>query len=79
MRILVVCTANICRSPSVQRLLLDALAEDPACAGIEVRSAGTQAIAGAHGCTLAPALAGRAEDHRSTPLTTDLIEWADRS
>jgi protein-tyrosine phosphatase len=76
-RILVVCTANICRSPSVQRLLIDALSEDPACAGIEVRSAGTQAIAGAHGCTLAPALAGHAEEHRSTPLTTELVEWAD--
>jgi protein-tyrosine phosphatase len=76
-RILVVCTANICRSPSVQRLLVDALAEDAACAGIEVRSAGTLAIAGAPGCTLAPALAGRAEDHRSTPLTADLVDWAD--
>lgn len=120
MHILVVCTANICRSPSAQRLLIDALASgpvdppgpavagprpaadgsephgpgpDPADAqqpdhpapgagdrflgGIEVRSAGTHAVQGAPGCTMAPALAGHADAHRSTVLVPELLEWAD--
>lgn len=45
--------------------------------GVEVRSAGTAAVDGAQGCALAPALAGRAERHRSQPVTADLVAWAD--
>ncbi len=77
MRILYVCTANICRSASAQRLLLDAVAAAPELSGIEVRSAGTHAMPGSPGCSLAPALTGHAADHRSQALTADLVAWAD--
>lgn len=72
MRILYVCTANICRSPSAEALL-----RDSAVPGVEVRSAGTSAVAGAPGCTVAPALEGRNQEHTSQPLTGDQVEWAD--
>ncbi len=71
------CTANICRSASAQQLLLDAVASAPELVGIEVRSAGTAAMAGSPGCSMAPAMAGRAAEHRSQPLTADLVAWAD--
>jgi protein-tyrosine phosphatase len=77
MRVLYVCTANICRSASAERLLREATAADPALSMIEVRSAGTRAIDGAPGCSLAPALAGHAAEHQSTPLTGELVAWAD--
>jgi protein-tyrosine phosphatase len=76
-RILYVCTANICRSASAQRLLLDAVAAAPALSGIEVRSAGTDARPGSPGCSMAPALAGDAAGHRSQALSAELIAWAD--
>jgi len=65
-----VCTANICRSPSAAAVLR--AAEIP---GVEVRSAGTVAVAGAPGCTVAPLLAGA--EHISQPLTGELVRWAD--
>ena len=71
-RILYVCTANICRSPSAAALLADAQVP-----GVEVSSAGTMATAGAPGCSVAPALAGRYEQHRSQALTPDLLARAD--
>ena len=77
MRILYVCTANICRSASAQQLLREAVAADPGLAGIEVRSAGTAALVGAPGCSVAPALLGHAADHRSQQLTGELVAWAD--
>lgn len=64
------CTANICRSPSAAAVLQAA-----AIPGVEVRSAGTAAVAGAPGCTLAPLLAG--SEHTSQPLTAELVQWAD--
>ncbi len=77
-RILYVCTANICRSASAAHLLREAMAGSPGLLdGIEVRSAGTAAMAGSPGCSLAPALVGRAAEHRSQPLTADLVAWAD--
>jgi protein-tyrosine phosphatase len=76
-RILYVCTANICRSASAEQLLIAAVAASPELVGIEVRSAGTQAMPGSPGCSLAPALAGHAAEHRSQALTADLVEWAD--
>lgn len=72
MRVLYVCTANICRSPSAAALLMDA--DVP---GVEVRSAGTAASAGAAGCPIAPALARRSEYHRSQALNQELVAWAD--
>ena len=77
MRVLYVCTANICRSPSAERLLRDAVAAAPPLAEIEVRSAGTSAIAGRPGCSVAPALTGYAHEHHSQPLTAALVGWAD--
>ncbi len=77
MRVLYVCTANICRSPSAQQVLRAAVADVPQLAGIEVASAGTAARLGAPGCTAAPALARYAHDHQSQPLTAELLAWAD--
>ena len=68
MRVLYVCTANICRSPSAEALL--------SAAGVaQVQSAGTAAVHGAPCCTLAPLLAG--VEHQSQPLTSELVQWAD--
>lgn len=72
MKILYVCTANICRSPSAAELLRDA--DLP---GVQVRSAGTVAAEGSPGCPRAPALAGRDDQHRSQRLTPELVDWAD--
>ena len=77
MRVLYVCTANICRSPSAAALLTDAVSAHPSLAALEVRSAGTAALAGAAGCDVAPALVDRWQAHRSTPLTAELIAGAD--
>ena len=77
MRILYVCTANICRSASAERLLLDAVVALPELSGIEVRSAGTRAMPGSPGCSMAPALTEHAAEHRSQALTADLVAWAD--
>ena len=77
MRVLYVCTANICRSASAAQLLRDAVGTSPELADIEVRSAGTAALPGSPGCSVAPALAGHAADHRSQRVTRELVEWAD--
>ena len=77
MRVLYVCTANICRSASAQQLLREAVASAPELVGIEVRSAGTAALTGAPGCSVAPALVGHAHEHQSQPLTPELVAWAD--
>lgn len=67
-RVLYVCTANICRSPSAEALLQ--------AAGVaQVQSAGVAAVHGAPCCSLAPLLAG--VDHRSQPLTAPLVRSAD--
>lgn len=72
MRILYVCTANICRSPSAAALL-----RDEGISGVEVRSAGTAATQGAPGCSMAAALRDREPVHTSQPLTAELVAWAD--
>ena len=74
MRVLYVCTANICRSASAARLLRQDL-QQLQVSGVEIRSAGTQARPGMPGCTVAPAL--QAVEHTSQPLTADLLLWAD--
>ena len=70
LRILTVCTANVCRSPVAERLLAQHLAE----AGVdaEVRSVGThRGRLGMHRDTLAAAagVGVDASDHVSRPLT----------
>ena len=72
MRVLYVCTANICRSVSAQRLLREAVASAPELAGIEVRSAGTEAIDGAGARWRSPRI-----EHQSQRLTAELLSWAD--
>ena len=74
MRVLYVCTANICRSASAAQLLRQDLQERQV-SGVEIRSAGTQARSGMPGCTVAPALRG--VEHTSQPLSADLLLWAD--
>ena len=87
-RILFVCTGNTCRSPLAMVLCQRLLAEQLACSveelpqrGFQVHSAGLAAIMGetasseavevvrAMGCNLA--------EHRSQPLTVDLLAQAD--
>jgi protein-tyrosine-phosphatase len=71
-RLLFVCTANICRSPSAA-----ALARQSDLPGLEVNSAGTAAATGAQGCPVAPLLEGQSQLHRSQPLTAQLIDETD--
>jgi protein-tyrosine phosphatase len=74
LRVLAVCTANVCRSPVAERLLHRHLTE----AGhlVVVRSAGTHGgRLGVHRHTLAAAaaLGLDLDDHRSRPLTAELL------
>jgi protein-tyrosine-phosphatase len=68
MKVLYVCTANICRSPAAAALLREA--DLP---GVEVVSAGTHAAVGSPACSVVRELPG----HESQPLTPALIEPAD--
>ncbi|WP_369255662.1 arsenate reductase/protein-tyrosine-phosphatase family protein [Geodermatophilus amargosae] len=85
MRILFVCTGNLCRSPVAERLAVawaqGSLAGSPELVAVEVSSAGTEA---ANGRTMAPesaqaleALGGAAEGFRSRALTPEEIGNAD--
>jgi len=79
--ILVVCTANICRSPVAAAILADALSP----AGIAVTSAGTHAVDGAAAAEQSRAYlrarlgarAGADADHRSHRLTRGMTTRAD--
>ena len=64
MKVLYVCTANICRSPLAAGLLRQA-----AVPGVLVASAGTRAVVGAPGCS--------DPSHRSVPLSPEAVAWAD--
>lgn len=72
MKVLYVCTANICRSPSAAAILRDACLPD-----VQVTSAGTVASDGSPGCAMATALQGRSDQHRSQRLTAGHLAWAD--
>jgi protein-tyrosine-phosphatase len=67
-KVLYVCTANICRSPAAAALLREA-----AVPGVEVVSAGTHAAVGSPACSVVREL----PSHASQPLTPALIEPAD--
>lgn len=76
-RILFVCVGNICRSPTAEILMRHALAQS----GVEVASAGLQALAG-HPVDPTAALLLRArgldpEPHRARQLNASLLADAD--
>lgn len=80
-RILVVCTGNICRSPMAEGLLKDRLAKAGLDGRVEVRSAGTWAWLGAaaseNGVTIAARNGIDIAEHRSRPITNELVSGAD--
>jgi protein-tyrosine-phosphatase len=80
MRLLTVCTGNICRSPMAAALLRHHL-EARQCKDVEVQSAGTWAENGSPASSGAQdVMRGRGidiSDHRSQPLETHLLESAD--
>ena len=80
LRILFVCTGNTCRSPmasGIAERILTRLGWDQA----ETRSAGVSASPGStasEGAIEAAAEQGLdLKEHRSSPLTQELVEWAD--
>ncbi len=77
MRVLAVCTGNVCRSPAVERLLGTWLGP----AGIEVRSAGTHALVGAPMsepmAALVAGAGGRPEGFAARQLTEALLAESD--
>lgn len=80
--VLVVCTANVCRSPLAERTLQHAFAGSAALAGFTVSSAGTFAQQGAPMCALsATQLDGDdgewAEAHQARQLTPELVAASD--
>ena len=80
MKVLMVCTGNICRSPMAEALLKQKLAQR-GCADIEVASAGTWADPGRHATPEAlQVLAERGipfEDHRARPVELQELAEAD--
>lgn len=79
-RILLVCRANMARSP-LAAALLDKALTDAGASGYEVASAGVQAVEGApaaHGTVVLAAERGLdLEGHRSRPVTPELVGGAD--
>ncbi|UUZ82572.1 low molecular weight protein arginine phosphatase [Paenibacillus sp. P26] len=78
-RILFVCTGNTCRSPMAEGMLRKMLTEQ-GFAGVEVKSAGVAAYEGSpmsdHAATVLKSK-GCTVSGQSTPLTEELIAWAD--
>jgi len=79
--IVVVCTANICRSPMAERLLRHALAaEKPPLDRLKVVSAGVAAGRGHaatdHSITAMKKVGINLSDHESRPLTQELLDRA---
>lgn len=81
MRILFVCTGNVCRSPLAERLLRAGLADRAGDDGVEVTSAGTRALVGepmtAETADLVARHGGDPAGHRARQLTADLLAEAD--
>ncbi len=79
-RILMVCTANICRSPMAEALARRYAQERQQ--HIEIRSCGTHALTGqpasANGIKAVREVGGELDGHASQPVTEELVDWADR-
>lgn len=79
-RLLFVCTGNTCRSPMAEVLARD-IAKSAGIADLEIRSAGVHtdpglsASEGARRVVLPKGLS--LEEHQSSVLTEELVEWAD--
>jgi len=74
---LVVCTANVCRSATAQAVLTDAL-QQPVPVDIGLESRGTRAMDGELFCATASRLTGvEFSDHRSRLIDREVIDRAD--
>ena len=80
LRLLFVCTGNTCRSP-MAHVIAERVIERRGRADAEVRSAGVAALSGSpasEGAIQAAAEQGLdLTSHRGTPLSGELLEWAD--
>lgn len=80
-RILFVCTGNTCRSPLAEAIARREAVGRSSLKECEWRSAGTLAVGGGRASEGAREAARRHElrlaDHRTRPLTRELVEWAD--
>ncbi len=85
MRLLFVCTGNLCRSPIAERMTVawaqQSLCGSPELTRVEILSAGTRAATGrpmdAGSAAALQRLGGSPEDFLSRPLTRELLESAD--
>ncbi|HYH81552.1 MAG TPA: low molecular weight protein arginine phosphatase [Longimicrobium sp.] len=78
--ILFLCTGNTCRSPLAEGIARAEIARR-GWKNVEVASAGLSAASGSPASAEAVTVAGRAgirlENHRSRPLSPEMVDWAD--
>ncbi len=81
--VLVVCTANVCRSPLAQETLQQGFADLSWLDGVSVQSAGVNAVDDVPMCVVSaeqaagdPGGPGFTDAHRSRPVTRELVEAA---
>lgn len=74
--ILIVCQANVCRSPLAEQMIRDHFEADPSC-DVVVASAGTDALPGDSACAAAQEWSGSVSSHRSVAVTKQMLEEAD--
>lgn len=75
-QMLVLCQANVCRSPFAQTLLAQAFGND---SGVRIASAGVRTIPGYDLCQVASRLLGSAAptEHASRPVSEELVMGSD--
>lgn len=78
--LLFVCTGNTCRSPMAAAFARAEL-QRRGWSHVQVRSAGVSAATGSpaseHAARIVAEAGGDLSDHRSVPLSPELVEWAD--